>query len=820
MMRTILYVCMFVALLLEAGTASGQSVLKGRVLSKEGEPVEYATLVVLKQTPPLGCKSNAKGNFSITIPSEENLEIRLSASGFKTVEFALNLKKGQVLDTIFRMASAVIENQEVVVHGEKDRTSSFTQIDAERMEHMTGPSTGVEALIKTLPDVQSNNELSSQYSVRGGSFDENLVYVNGVEVFRPMLIRSGQQEGMSIINPDMVDNIFFSPGGFDAGFGDKMSSVLDIKYKRPNEFKSHLSASLLGASASTQGVFGKDDRWAYSLGFRQRSNSYLFRTLDTKGTYQTNYMDLQALLSYKAGDKLDVSALAICSRNIYGLIPESQSTLTGGLAETMKFMGYFDGQEEDRYRTTLGAITFDYHPTSDFQLKWITSAQRNIERELYDIQCQYWLYEVNIGTDSLFERGVGTYLEHARNYLTSTIVSSELKGTRFVNLGQWDFGMKFDREMIDDKVREWRWVDSAGYAYPLSDHGTPGDASNMPQPALLQNFCSAHNQLATNRYSAYVQRLLNFYLRHDDELRFMMGIRSQYYDLYDRTSMLRMNSDILLSTRASVSYKPQGKWDVVYRLAAGIYHQPPFYREYRRDDGSLNFDVASMHSYQVMGTADWNIRIFEKPFRLTADLYYKYITDLVPYRIDNLRVRYDANNEAVAYATGLSVRLAGDLVEGLESWASLSLMKTQEDILTDTLGWLSRPTDQRLSLKVFLQDYVPNLPFWRMSLNLVYGSRMPYTSPRQKDRSLDNRMPSYYRIDWANTIELAKFERLKNAKVFRYVDDIDLAVEVFNLFDYHNAVSYTWVADYSDHYYHIPNFLTGRQLNVKLTVSF
>lgn len=819
-MKTIRHICFFLTFLLVAGLTSGQSVLKGRVLSKEGEPVEYATVMVLDQTPPLGCKSNAKGGFSLTIPSEKEMTLKVSASGYKAVEFSLKLSKGQNFDTIIRLSLAVIENQEVVVHGEKDRTTSFTQIDAERMERMAGPSTGVEALIKTLPDVQSNNELSSQYSVRGGSFDENLVYVNGVEVYRPMLIRSGQQEGMSIINPDMVDNIFFSPGGFDAGFGDKMSSVLDINYKRPNEFKTHLSASLLGASASTQGVLGKDNRWAYAVGFRQRSNSYLFRTLDTKGVYHTNYMDLQALLTYRASEQLDVSALFISSRNIYGLIPESQSTLTGGLAETMKFMGYFDGQEEDRYRTTLGAVTFDFHPTSDFQLKWITSAQRNMERELYDIQCQYWLYEVNVGTDSLFERGVGTYLEHARNYLTSTILSSELKGTRFVSLGQWDFGAKFDREMVDDKVREWRWVDSAGYAFPVSDHGTPGDPNNEPVPALLQNFCSAHNQVATNRYSAFAQRQINLYLKQDDELRFMLGVRSQYYDVYDQALSARMNSDLLVSPRASVSYKPKGRWDVVYRLAAGIYHQPPFYREYRRDDGSLNFDVTSMHSYQVMGTADWNLKIYNKPFRLTTDIYYKYITDLVPYRIDNLRVRYDANNQAVAYATGLSVRLAGDLVEGLESWASLSLMKTQEDILTDTLGWLSRPTDQRFSLKVFLQDYVPNLPFWRMSLNLVFGSRMPYTSPRQKDRSLDNRMPSYYRIDWSNTVELAKFERLKNAKVFQYVDDINLAVEVFNLFDYHNAVSYTWVADYSNQYYHIPNYLTGRQLNVKLTVTF
>ena len=802
------------SLLLLTGTLAAQSTLRGRVLTHEGDPVEYATVVVLQQTPALGTQTNGRGNFTLKVPSQEALRIRIAASGFQPLIIPLLLAKGQTLDTVLRLERVAIEGAAVEIVGDKERTSAFTKMDQERIEELAGPSGSVEALIKTLPDVQSNNELSNQYSVRGGSFDENLVYINGVEVYRPMLIRCGQQEGMSIINPDLVDNIYFSPGGFDATYGDKMSSVLDIKYRWPNEFKAKLSASLLGASAS---VLGAKDKWAYGLGFRHRANSYLFRTLDTKGIYSTQYTDLQGFVGYRPNDKLDISLLGILSRNNYGLIPESQSTLTGGFAETMKFMGYFDGQEEDRYRIALGALTLDWHPTDDFMLRWISSAQRNIERELYDIQCQYWLYEVNIGgagtQDSLFERGVGTYLEHARNYLTSTILSSELKATKFASLGQWDMGMGLQREQVDDRVKEWRYVDSAGYAYPPSDHGTPGDSANMPQPPMLQNSCSAHNQIATTRLTAYLQRSVNLYLKHDEELRFLVGARSQYYNMMG-------HHELLFSPRASVSYKPKSKQDIIYRLAAGIYHQPPFYREYRRDDGSLNTNVTAMHSYQVMGTADWNLKLWGKPFRFTADLYYKYITDLVAYRIDNLRIRYDATNDARAYATGLSLRLAGDLVEGLESWASLSLMKTQEDLLGDTLSWLSRPTDQRLSVKVFLQDYVPNIPYWRMSLNLVYGSRMPYTSPRQQDRSIDLRMPAYYRIDWANTIEFAKFDKLKNKRIFSYIDDLNLTFEVYNLLDYHNAVSYTWVADYNDKYYHIPNFLTGRQVNLKLTVTF
>lgn len=836
--RHLLYI-LFTLLFLSEGQTFAQSTLRARVLDSQGAPVEYANVILLDHNPVIGSTTDRKGSFELKLPSNRDLHIRVSFVGYEPIFCTLNLKKDQIFDTILRFNKHVeMIIDVVVVHGEKNRNTTFTGIEAERLEKLTGPNEGVEALIKTLPDVQSNNELSSQYSVRGGSFDENLVYINDIEVYRPMLIRSGQQEGMSIINPDLVDHLNFSPGGFDATFGDKMSSVLDLVYSRPTEFKAKVSASLLGATASLQGTLGKEERMAYSLGFRQHSNSYLFRSLDTKGIYNTNYTDFQGLLSYRANNKLDISLLSILSRNIYGLIPRSQSTLTGGFYQTMNFEGYFDGEEKDKYRTALAAVTFDYHPTDETIIKWITSMQSNSEQELYDIQCQYWLYEVNIGAtdpdDQRFERGVGTYLEHARNYLNTTILSSEVKASHFVSLGQWDWGLKYQREWIDDRVREWRWVDSAGYAYPVSDHGTPGDPTNLPTSPLLQNFCSAHNNVATDRYSGYLQRSINFLTRKDAAIHILLGLRGQLYSFLAAPSTSgnwslpsegmkgyqKVNSDILLSPRISLSYKPQQKQDIVYKIAAGIYHQPPFYREYRSDNGSLNFDVSSMHSYQVMGSADWNFTFMHRPCKFTADLYYKYITDLVPYRIDNLRVRYDATNEARAYATGLSLRVSSELIKGLESWASLSLMQTQEDLLYDTLSWLARPTDQRFSFKLFLQDHVPGIPFWRMSLNLIYGSRMPYTSPRQKDRSETFRMPAYYRIDWGNTIELAKLEKLKDAKIFNYVDDINLSLEVFNLLDYNNAVSYTWVADYNDVYYHIPNFLTRRQLNFKITVTF
>lgn len=827
MKKTILkYLVVAALFLMEGGDVLSQATLRGRVVDAVGSPVPYANIVVSDYQPLTGTAADDRGRFSFTVPSDTSVILRVTAVGWDNLMVPVRLHKGGRLDTTFVFKKKAVLD-EVTVSGEKNNTTSFTKIEVERLESLPGPTGGVEALIKTLPDVNSNNELSSQYSVRGGSFDENLVYVNGVEVYRPMLIRSGQQEGMSIINPELVDHLLFSPGGFESSFGDRMSSVLDIIYARPTEFKAKASASLLGATASVQGLLGRESQFSYAMGFRHHSNSYLFRSLDTKGAYTTRYTDFQAVLGYRVSDRLDLSLLGIFSRNVYGLIPESQTTLTGGFFETMEFKGYFDGQEIDRYRTALGAFTLDFHPNPDFQLKWITSLQHNVEREIYDIQCQYWLYEVNVGNttgDSLFERGVGTYLEHARNYLSTEVYSTELKASRFVSLGQWDLGLRLQREQVDDRVREWRWVDSAGYAIPIARYVTPGDSSNQPANPLLQNFCTAHNVVAANRAMAYVQRSVNLLTKKDEEVRILLGLRGHLYtttfDTASGVSPVTVGPQLLVSPRLSVKYKPRSKRDLFYRFNAGVYHQPPFYREYRNDDGTLCFDVASAHSYQVMGTAGWNIKIRKKPFFLTTDIYYKYITDLVPYRIDNLRVRYDANNDAEAYATGVSMLLSGEFVEGLESWASLSLMQTQEDILTDTLGWLARPTDQRFSVKLYLQDYVPKFPFWRMGLTLIYGSGLPYTSPRQKDRSHTNRMPAYYRIDWSNTVELSKFERLKRTRFFQVVDDVMLTFEVFNLFDYHNVVSYTWVADYTNVPYHIPNYLTGRQLNLKLTVTF
>ena len=796
-----------------------QGTLQGRVLTPEGEPIPYATVGLPDAPVPTGTTTDSRGRFTLAVVQPDSATVRFSCTGFESQERRFRLVGGQTLRLDITLRPAARQLNTVTVSDDRLRATDFTRINIERIENNVGPSGSVESLIKTLPDVNSNNELSSQYSVRGGSFDENLVYINGIEIYRPQLVRSGQQEGLSIINPDLVDHLSFSPGGFDAIYGDRMSSVLDIIYSRPTTRQFKASLSLLGGSATALGTIG--NHFSYGVGFRHHSNTYLFRSMDTEGNYSTAYTDLQAILRYRVNDSLDLNLLAVWTRNVYGLVPYSRTTTFGTFNQSLKLDVYFDGLEDDRYRTILGAFTLNYHPNDDLQLQWINSAISNREQENYDIQSQYWLYAIGVGENAAdtnqFDQGVGTFLEHARNRQDMTIYASELKMVRYALLGSWNFGLKAQMEQTRGGIREWKWVDSADYSLPTTHHlpGLDDTAVHSPQ---LQHFYNATGTVNTLRGSAYLQRHVNLFTRRDDLFRLTAGLRGQYYT--SRSDSLLLNHQFLLSPRLSASYKPHSGPDILYRLVAGIYQQPSLYRELRNPDGTLHPGVPAQCSYLASASADWNFRLWDKPFRLTADIYYKYITHLIPYTIDNLRLRYNPDLPAVGYAAGASLRINGDFVPGLQSWASLSLMKTQEDILTDNLGWLDRPTDQRFSFKLFLQDYIPSLPWWRMSLSIIYGTRTPTTYPGQTDRSAAYHIPPYFRADWGNTIQLTRFERIRRSPIGRLFDDLSLTVEVFNLFDHHNVVSFIWVSDYTNTYWAVPNYLTARQVNVKLSATF
>ena len=800
-----------------------QGLLHGRVLSSEGGGVEYATVGVVDSKNPYGVTADVRGHYSLTVRQSDSITVRVSCSGFETQTLRLKLSKGEKRPLDFTLKPSSTQLDAVTVSDDRIRSTTFTEIDIKRIENSVGPNESVESYIKTLPDVNSNNELSSQYSVRGGSFDENLVYINGIEIYRPQLVRSGQQEGLSIINPDLVDHILFSPGGFDATYGDRMSSVLDIIYSRPVEQRFRVSASLLGGSASAQGTIG--NRFSYGIGFRHHNNRYILKSMDTEGSYSTAYTDLQGIFRYRVNDSLDLSLLTVWTNNLYGLVPYTRATVFGSFQQALKFDVYFDGLERDRYRTLLGAFTLNYHPNDDFQMQWITSALSNREQENYDIQSQYWLYAVGVGENATdtqqFDRGVGTFLEHARNRLDMTIYNTELKFVRYALLGAWNFGLKGQIEQTSGRLREWKWVDSADYSYP-TDHHLPGIDDTTVFAPILQLFCNADNQVQTLRGMAYAQREVNIFTRHDDIIKLTAGVRGQYYITSNPqdSQFSILNSQFLLSPRIAASYKPHAGPDILYRLAAGVYQQPTLYRELRRPDGTLCQNIPAQRSYQATAAADWNLHLFGLPFRITADLYYKYITHLIPYTIDNLRIRYNPDQQAIGYATGASLRINGDLVPGLESWASISVMKTQEDILGDNLGWINRPTDQRFSFKIFVQDYIPSFPWWRMSLSLLYGSRTPTTHPYQTDRSIEYHIPPYFRADWGNTINLTRFESIRRSRIGRFFSDLSVSIEVFNLFDYHNVVSFIWVADYTNLYYPVPNYLTARQLNIKLSATF
>lgn len=816
-------VAYIVLLLLLPIVANGQGVLEGVVSDRvSGARLEFVNIGLVGTS--AGTATDAGGHYRLIVSTADSVTVRFSFTGYEPQEFRLRVHGSRHLDVRLSPSTRVL--QQVEVREEKSRETAFSQIDIQKLEQAVGPSGGVESILKTLPDVSSNNEMSSQYSVRGGSFDENLVYINGIEIYRPMLIRSAQQEGMSIINPDLVDYILFSPGGFDASYGDKLSSALDITYGRPQEFSAKLSASLLGASASVMGMAG--EKWSYATAFRRHSNSYILSSLDTKGSYTTHYTDLQAVADYHPNSKLNVNILGMWTHNVYGLVPESQITSFGGFSQYMQLQVYFDGQERDQYNTLLGAVSVDYRPNDDWKLRASLSAQRIVESERYDIQDQYFLYEVGlggtVGETELFDRGVGTFLEHASNRLRTNIIAAELRASRYARLGQWEFGLKLQGDVVNDHLREWRRVDSAGYTIPFSPV-TPGDSSNIPSNPLLQQYANADNRLNTLHAMLFAQRELNFTIHDKADIKVLAGIRGHLYSYqFDGTQAtspaVSDNSEFLLSPRVSISCKPYWREDILFRLAAGVYSQPPFYRELRRDDGTLSIDAQAQKSYQTMATADWNLLLWGKPFKLTADLYYKYVTDLITYTQDNLRLRYQPDLDAVGYAAGASLRLNGEFVKGLESWASLSLMRVREDIEGDGLGWLPRPTDQLLSFKVFMQDNIPQMPWWRMSLSFIYGSRLPIDVPGQARTADPLRMPSYVRVDWGNTINLKSFEVIGRMPWLSSVKDIQLGLEVFNLFNYRNVISYLWVYDYEGRPFRVPNYLTARQLNVKLTVLF
>ncbi len=830
-----IYLVIFISL---ASACLGQNkTIKGIVTDSNNQAIELVSIKVAEINK--GTSTNKSGEFQIIVPPKSEYTIIFSHINFK--EFRLTYKATDKLPLRIRLIKKKTNLETVEVKSQKDRHTTITRIDAELSKKALSISGGIEDLIKTLPGVSSNNELSTQYSVRGGNYDENLIYVNGIEIYRPFLIRSGQQEGLSFLNSDMVSSIAFSSGGFEAIYGDKMSSVLDIKYKKPKEFGTSISLGLLNNQLYIQNL-SKNKRFSYLAGFRHKTNSSLLGSLDTKGDYQPNFYDIQTFLTYQLNNKLELSFFGNYANNRYKLVPSNRETSFGTFNEAYKFKIYFDGQELDQFETLFGAFSLNYIPNHKTKITYTVSVFQTDERETYDIQGQYWIGRIEplSNPDDLNDpielQGIGTHLNHARNYLKAVVYNTELKGKHILKSQIIDWGIKYQYEDVRDNISEWELIDSASYSVP-SEKIEPGKLNPNQNDLVLFHSIKAKNKLISNRISGYLQG--KFALTN--KLFLTGGFRLNYWDF---------NAQMLFSPRASLSYKPDWKSDIIFKFASGVYYQPPFYKELRNTDGSIVDKLKAQKSIHFVGGLDWNLKIWNRLFRLNADIYYKHLSNLVPYKIDNVRISYLPQLKSKGYATGLDFKLNGEFVEGIESWLSLSFLKTQEDIEGDfrtinynaageiiipgytkddvivrtvqqEIGYIPRPTDQRFNFSLFFQDYLPNNPTYKVHLKMTYGSRLPFGPPNAEKYKDVLRIPPYRRVDIGFSKEITR-KRSSNSpkRSLKNFKSIWITAEVLNLFQIDNTVSYLWIKDISNRQYAVPNYLTSRQLNIRLIATF
>ena len=793
--------------------------INGTITDEQNNSLLSVNISILNQS--MGAISDENGKYSLEIPPNRSVVVVYSFIGYEMEKIRIPmLKEGQnyTLNIQLKTSSTLLED--VIITDQKSRKESFSRIKPKHVSVLPGNSGGIEAILKTLPGVSSANELSSQYSVRGGNFDENLVYVNGIEVYRPFLVRSGQQEGLSFVNTDMVSSILFSAGGFDAKYGDKMSSVLDITYKRPRENAATLQLSLLGGAAHFEGIT-KNGRLSYLIGARHKTSQYLLNSLDTEADYSPKFSDIQTFVNFELNTNWQISFLGNISSNQYKMVPKNRDTEFGTVNEALKLTIYFEGQEVDKYQTYFGALSTSYQPNTKLQLQFTTSAFRTFEQENFDILGEYWLYQLenNLGSDNFgdiaFDRGVGKYINHARNSLNATVTNFSHKGNYNNESLKFDWGFRVQKEEIEDKISEWNLIDSAFFNFPHPDDNI-GDTANPDQQIIMSELLKTQINLSSYRNSGYIQVSKDI-----GNLTITGGTRGSYWTY---------NEELLMSPRVSLAYAPIWKKDIVFRAASGIYYQSPFYKELRTPEGTLNHNIKAQKSTHYVLGADYLFYSWGRPFKWITEVYYKDLENLIPYKVDNVRIQYLANDLSNGYARGIDMKINGEFVSGVESWVSLSVMKTEEDIVGDFItntdgstteaGFIPRPTDQRVNFSMFFQDYIPGNPNYKMHLNLVYGTGLSFGPPKAEKYQDILRIPDYRRVDIGFSAVLkseGKKSRLKWLNAFK---SIWLSAEVFNLLDINNTVSYLWVADITGRQYAVPNYLTSRQLNTKLILTF
>ena len=805
-----------ISFLLFAISLSAQQKVRiyGYIIDSNNRGIESA--VVFVENSKVGATTNQNGYYDLNIEAEDSVTLVYSMLGHETIRRTISLSK-RVLQITVVLPFVSKEISEVEIIGYRRQISTIEMLDPTKYRLMPNTAGGIESLLITFSGVTSNNELSSQYNVRGGSYDENSVYVNGIEVYRPLLVRSGEQEGLSFINPDMVQSLGFSSGGFEAKYGDKMSSVLDIRYKEPTENEATVSAGLLGASAYV-GLAGK--KMTQLHGIRYKTSEYLLGTLDTKGEYKPSFLDYQTYLTYKIAPKWDVSFLGNFSQNSYKFTPTKRETTFGTLAIPRYLKILFEGWEKDLFRTYFGAFTLSHRPNDKLKLNLSSSAYHTNENVTYDITGNYWLNEKKMDLNLSEEErigallGVGKFHEHARNYLRATVANIAHSGEYNIEKThsiQW--GVTSQWEIISDKINEWEWRDSVGYSLPYNS-------------SQLSSNLKSNNKLNTWRGLAYLQET---YKWESDAGRWTAigGLRANYWTY---------NNELLVSPRASLAFFPYWDKDFSFRFATGLYYQAPFYKEMRKietdDSGNdyveLNSDIKAQRSAHFILGGDHYFRAWGRPFKFTAETYLKLIDRAVSYTVKNVDIRYSGENDSRAYTMGADLKLFGELVPGVDSWINFSLMNSKEDLLNvshhrgdKTLEWLPRPNEQRYVISMMLQDYLPNNPKYKLQLRLIWADGLSLGPPNNINYRSAFRSPAYRRVDiGASRVFSAGTDKIMDSPMLRFAKNIWLNLEVFNLFDIANTNSYYWVTDIENNQTAAPNQLTRRLYNFKIIIDF
>jgi hypothetical protein len=806
-------------LLVNIAGFSQTATVTGIILDESNSPVVEANVTAEGNT----VKTDSYGAYQIIIPANRKVDIVLTHVTLKKATIKIELTSNEYYLLNFTMSSNAEVLGEVTIVNNRKRVQGIVNIEPEVIRKIPGANAGIENIIKTLPGVASNNELSTAYSVRGGNYDENLVYVNEIEIYRPFLVRSGQQEGLSFTNTDLVQNVDFSAGGFQAKFGDKLSSVLDITYRRPTKFGAGVELSFLGGSAFVD-LASKNKKWTAITGVRYRDNSLLVDSQETQTNFTPTFADIQTNINFTSSAKWQWSFLGNISQNRYKYQPLTRETKFGTFDEPKVILINYEGQEKDRYDTYFGAIKTTYNVNDSFTLKFIGSAYHTLEQEYYDINAAYGLGEIdeNIGSstfgDVTFTRGIGSQLNHARNDLDAVIANVEIKGFHDLKRHQIEWGFKYTREDIRDRIVEWEVIDSAGFSLnpPRILPVNTQPYSPYTGPLVPYQNVRAKNFVDISRFSGYLQWSLKDKLGSSD-VWYNIGVRAHQWEVSGDN--ISGDSQIVVSPRAQFAIKPDWEKDMVFRISGGMYYQPPFYRELRDVNGDVQPNVKAQSSVHIVLSNDFSFKMWERPFKMVTEAYYKSLTDVNPYTLENVRIRYAANNSAVAFAQGLDLRLNGEFVPGTESWLSFGYLKTEENI--NDRGYIARPTDQRLKFGILFQDYMPKIPSVKVYLNLVYNTGLPGGSPSYADPYVyQSRLRDYRRADAGFSYVLTeKNSSRPEGHWLKKFQDFSIGFEIFNMFDNRNAITNTWVRDvYEKTQSAIPNYLTTRVFNVKLAI--